>query len=357
MLDKKINKRKFTVGGSYRELLSTYAVTDLKNIVKAWDLKGYSKAKKDELVELILEHVDFNLESMMFGFNLDHFSIVSELLNGKNVCEKYPVAASEMIDLGLILEGNIDGQTSLVMPLEISEQFMNFYSSQNEVITINTVMKDYMEFMISCYGVVREEIYIDAMHQFYDENLNKDLIKKLVYSTSTRTRNVSYENGILYYYRLAEYEKVLQDIESKDDIDYKVLDSNMFQKFIEDNNMLWLDQYNTLDKVISKHFPNRNTEDIIDELLIMSAYNHGISDFIQLFSKKEEGSDMVSLKAFADTALTVNSEINHWELKGHSLIDMSKIKRKPIVKGDKIGRNDPCPCGSGKKYKKCCMNK
>ena len=29
--------------------------------------------------------------------------------------------------------------------------------------------------------------------------------------------------------------------------------------------------------------------------------------------------------------------------------------RKPIVKGAaRIGRNDPCPCGSGKKYKKCC---
>jgi preprotein translocase subunit SecA len=27
---------------------------------------------------------------------------------------------------------------------------------------------------------------------------------------------------------------------------------------------------------------------------------------------------------------------------------------KPIVReGDKVGRNDPCPCGSGKKYKKC----
>ncbi|OYO76143.1 hypothetical protein CG709_16065 [Lachnotalea glycerini] len=25
-----------------------------------------------------------------------------------------------------------------------------------------------------------------------------------------------------------------------------------------------------------------------------------------------------------------------------------------IVKGHKVGRNDPCPCGSGKKYKKCC---
>ena len=26
-------------------------------------------------------------------------------------------------------------------------------------------------------------------------------------------------------------------------------------------------------------------------------------------------------------------------------------------KKKKIGRNDPCPCGSGKKYKKCCLNK
>ena len=25
-----------------------------------------------------------------------------------------------------------------------------------------------------------------------------------------------------------------------------------------------------------------------------------------------------------------------------------------IVKGHKVGRNDPCPCGSGKKYKHCC---
>jgi len=32
------------------------------------------------------------------------------------------------------------------------------------------------------------------------------------------------------------------------------------------------------------------------------------------------------------------------------------LKKKPVVKkaSEKVGRNDPCPCGSGKKYKKCC---
>jgi uncharacterized protein len=33
---------------------------------------------------------------------------------------------------------------------------------------------------------------------------------------------------------------------------------------------------------------------------------------------------------------------------------LEQKKSGTIVKGPKIGRNDPCPCGSGKKYKKCC---
>jgi uncharacterized protein YecA (UPF0149 family) len=28
-----------------------------------------------------------------------------------------------------------------------------------------------------------------------------------------------------------------------------------------------------------------------------------------------------------------------------------------MLAGTKVGRNDPCPCGSGKKYKKCCLLK
>jgi preprotein translocase subunit SecA len=32
-------------------------------------------------------------------------------------------------------------------------------------------------------------------------------------------------------------------------------------------------------------------------------------------------------------------------------------KQRTITKGKKVGRNDPCPCGSGKKYKKCCYPK
>ncbi|SHK24747.1 SEC-C motif-containing protein [Tepidibacter formicigenes DSM 15518] len=55
----------------------------------------------------------------------------------------------------------------------------------------------------------------------------------------------------------------------------------------------------------------------------------------------------------------------HWlyNLEGWNNILSEEIRKqiqkeykfsKTIVKEDKIGRNEPCPCGSGKKYKKCC---
>ncbi len=35
-------------------------------------------------------------------------------------------------------------------------------------------------------------------------------------------------------------------------------------------------------------------------------------------------------------------------------LEEANRKNAPIIKGAQPGRNDPCPCGSGKKYKKCC---
>jgi len=42
---------------------------------------------------------------------------------------------------------------------------------------------------------------------------------------------------------------------------------------------------------------------------------------------------------------------------GTGAASKSEVKKAPIKKAQKVGPNDPCPCGSGKKYKKCCMQK
>jgi SWIM/SEC-C metal-binding protein len=41
--------------------------------------------------------------------------------------------------------------------------------------------------------------------------------------------------------------------------------------------------------------------------------------------------------------------------KPEDISDLEKALNPPLpVQSEKVGRNDPCPCGSGKKHKKCC---
>ena len=50
-------------------------------------------------------------------------------------------------------------------------------------------------------------------------------------------------------------------------------------------------------------------------------------------------------------SICVQHEIDH--LNGVTINDRKFITT--IVNNNKVGRNDPCHCGSGKKHKKCCM--
>jgi hypothetical protein len=52
--------------------------------------------------------------------------------------------------------------------------------------------------------------------------------------------------------------------------------------------------------------------------------------------------------------LNLELENRHLKLKACYLQALLDHKGEPYVAPEKVGRNDPCPCGSGKKYKKCC---
>ena len=45
--------------------------------------------------------------------------------------------------------------------------------------------------------------------------------------------------------------------------------------------------------------------------------------------------------------------LNAWRLANYQPMQ-GIASRMPSAPAKKVGRNDPCPCGSGKKYKKCC---
>ena len=60
------------------------------------------------------------------------------------------------------------------------------------------------------------------------------------------------------------------------------------------------------------------------------------------------------LDAKADYLYTLKQWDSIFSVEKRKEITTEYRKAGTVVNEEKIGRNDPCPCGSGKKYKKCC---
>lgn len=92
-----------------------------------------------------------------------------------------------------------------------------------------------------------------------------------------------------------------------------------------------------------------NTLDIIQAILIEA----GRGDFIDSMQpdEHEEFLDYLSKKAIEQQAEIFDEAVVH---------NKANLQKRPgtfVHKQEKVGRNDQCPCGSGKKFKNCCMGK
>ena len=90
------------------------------------------------------------------------------------------------------------------------------------------------------------------------------------------------------------------------------------------------------------------------EVLLMTGFLDGINDSLKTPNPIETMEEDTEVSLDFDK----ENELPQWD----NLLDEETRKALykkqklsgTVVKGKKIGRNDPCPCGSGKKYKQCC---
>jgi preprotein translocase subunit SecA len=70
----------------------------------------------------------------------------------------------------------------------------------------------------------------------------------------------------------------------------------------------------------------------------------------QIREGREERTDMSKMRANKEE---IDRRGDDYAANENDYYDPTPVKQEPIKVGPKVGRNDPCPCGSGKKYKQC----
>jgi preprotein translocase subunit SecA len=74
------------------------------------------------------------------------------------------------------------------------------------------------------------------------------------------------------------------------------------------------------------------------------------TDGQQIREGREQKTDMSKMQANKEE---VESRGDDYGANENDYYDPTPVKQEPVKVGPKIGRNDPCPCGSGKKFKNC----
>ena len=74
----------------------------------------------------------------------------------------------------------------------------------------------------------------------------------------------------------------------------------------------------------------------------------------KFFTKNFDISSIEQLNLIENEVIKFSNNTRLWILKGYTPEELSPTT---VIKKEKVGRNDPCPCGSGKKYKNCCGKK
>ena len=122
---------------------------------------------------------------------------------------------------------------------------------------------------------------------------------------------------------------------------------------------------NEFEKAVSLKVIDTHWMDHINEMSLLreGIFLRGYGQENPLRAYTAEGYEMFdNLLDIIDTDITrflLNAEVRQnterkQVAKGQAVEDPNKIKKKQPKRVQKVGRNDPCPCGSGKKYKQCC---
>ena len=70
----------------------------------------------------------------------------------------------------------------------------------------------------------------------------------------------------------------------------------------------------------------------------------------QIREGREEKTDMSKMRANKEE---IDRRGDDYGANENDYYDPTPVKQEPVKVGPKVGRNDPCPCGSGKKFKNC----
>jgi len=229
-----------------------------------------------------------------------------------------------------------------------------------------------VQYAIACgnlYGIIEFPKFLEIYNA---QNKTSLTLKELLVILKDNTYSKLLKNGFVYTNNKEFIHEALEYDLNPDDFrlevkgkPYFIPEKTELLRYVDDLYYEKTIHQRKLAAMLKKDFIPHNAQVIKDEMdeLIGELQNDvNFTEVVKAFLTRFEFRDIKQVNEYMQVVMKIANTTRLWENRGHTPDELSPkepLNLQPpipltVIDGGKVGRNDPCTCGSGKKYKKCC---
>lgn len=360
------------------DILPSLTKTRLAALASVYNISGRSKMKKEELIAAVQAGMEDSetLQAAFLNSRPKEWELFGSLLDGSY----QPSNATPFgyyyyfLDRGLLFTFFENNQLHLVIPDEVKSAIRKLdQPSFRKALQRSHQLYNYLMSAINLYGIIAPAKLVEIINaQNGGESISEEELLQQLDSFLQRTdQYFELRKGYIASLDMEdkEFEDLVDKVQGKPNF---VPDQQELFKYADHDYFEITPQLTALREFVTKEFrlDPESAEYLVDDIQLSCSMEASLQDLLYEFERRDL--DFTSQQQAQQTVALITDVYDHtrmWSNAGHTLDELRQMQEMsgnqpatPSIRGhivqqvrsNKIGRNEPCPCGSGLKYKKCC---
>lgn len=351
------------------QLLTKNELEDLRRRIRAAGLSGL---KKRALAQALVKPLLSFAKQWFTTITGEQYEIFRKLKQGQGVCKTLAmddIRYDYMRGIGMIFSARSGTERCWFMAEEILELFSEIDTrhfagiiAENEEVT--RLATGHLFF----YGMLDyESLYESVGAMVKTERPEFSFFMGVLLNAACWQGMIEMDDAIARYYGVLDAD-ALEMRQARQEA-YKLYDYEAFYAAGGTDYIPREETFNRLVSLLKKEFSMQEEEaqQLVMELCIMIFNSEVLEDILEYWQTIVDFPSLQTAQAAVKDLVDLYNHLPRWAYKGFSAWELHQRNTIPnltLTRNNKVkiqavkaqvGRNDPCPCGSGKKYKKCCL--
>jgi len=234
-------------------------------------------------------------------------------------------------------------------------------------------LKQYIIALTNLYGMVHKDLVVEIHNSQNDKKVSKVDVELAINNSLKELEDefVYIHENYFVHEAIMEYDEFQIMLSKKANKPHYVPNKNELLKYVDEMYIDKNKEYKSLVNYVNENFFDgdiEEAEEFCEDIYGICQFDFEIQEVFNTFTYRDISfKDMEQTNDVLQLVMDLSNNIRIWENNGFTPQEIFEEFEKPnlnplpdlpfLIKKEKVGRNDPCPCGSGKKYKKCCLGK